>query len=238
MQLNKKRGFFYLFFYLHKQNNMKNIIISVLVFLSLTSCIEQNLTVKNDMSGNYNISLKASDDAINLVKSTNNTNSSIDQNLFFLMSEEDIKNVLKKERSIRARQINISEDERYKNYDIDLTFKTIESIPDIFLNKYISNQIYNIKGTIFIKTIINPANNQTINNIYNGLSDDKRSIINAYSDMVTLTLSYNCPSEIIKTQSIKKGVLTQSNKSIEYKYSLTEILQTKTNIEILISFKK
>ena len=65
-----------------------------------------------------------------------------------------------------------------------------------------------------------------------------KAIIDAFSSIISFNLVYNGPSEIIKSTSLKKGIITNNNMTIEYTYSLYDILQSKNGIEIVTLYKK
>ncbi|HBD93396.1 MAG: hypothetical protein A2355_06430 [Spirochaetes bacterium RIFOXYB1_FULL_32_8] len=219
---------------------MKHISFLLLLFL-FPSCFKQTITVKNDLSGIYNSSMQIDQSAVDFFQSLKNTNTSVDTDLFFLYSEDTLKNKLKKIKKIRVRNITVNENKNTKTYTIDLLFSDFTEMPDILLNKYIKTTIIKDKNNIIIKTAINTGilgNDFNIIKIYEQLNSDMKAIIDAFSSIISFNLVYNGPSEIIKSTSLKKGIITNNNMTIEYTYSLYDILQSKNGIEIVTLYKK
>jgi len=237
LNLSYKRGELPLFFFTQR---MKHISFLLLLFL-FPSCFKQTITVKNDLSGIYNSSMQIDQSAVDFFQSLKNTNTSVDTDLFFLYSEDTLKNKLKKIKKIRVRNITVNENKNTKTYTIDLLFSDFTEMPDILLNKYIKTTIIKDKNNIIIKTAINTGilgNDFNIIKIYEQLNSDMKAIIDAFSSIISFNLVYNGPSEIIKSTSLKKGIITNNNMTIEYTYSLYDILQSKNGIEIVTLYKK
>ncbi len=219
---------------------MKHIPFLLLIFL-FSSCFKQTLTVKNDLSGIYNSSMQIDQSAIDFFQTLKNTNTSIDSNLFFLYPEDILKNELRKIKKFRVRNVTVNENKNTKTYTIDLLFSDFSEMPDILLNKYIKTTLIKDKNNIIVKTTMNSGvlgNDLNIIKIYEQLNSDMKVIIDAFSSIITFTMVYTGPSEIIKSTSLKKGVITNNNMTIEYIYSLYDILQSKNGIEIVTHYKK
>lgn len=213
----------------------------ILLFLTLTSCFKQTLTLRPDSTGMYSLNLDIDNSALVFFETLRNTKSSVDLDLFFLNNENKLRTDLRDYKNLRIRNISITQIPAGKRYSIDLFFTKSLTLPETMLEKYITNSIREERNSIIVKTIINLellGNKSNLFSLYDTLNSEMKETVNAFSSIINFTFSYTGPSEILRTSSLKRGITSSNNMTVEYSYTLTELLQAKNNIEITTTFRK
>ncbi len=216
----------------------KNSIVLIILIIFICSCYEQTIIVNQGaQSGIITYRVQYYDEFINLISYISESHD-IDINTSILFDKKKLKEFIAVNSVTNLLQHTIKKIGNSKHSEVILSFDEIEKLPKQLPNFYFPTSIYEENRIIYCDTSLtlrNIASPNDIRLIYKTLKENEKLIIDSYAYIIKLKFIYNTPKPIIFAN---KGKISKGKESLIYETSLYEILNSKEDMEISISYRK